>query len=123
MDWIDAFGRFATIGTGVSLHSITNARRELTVAEKRRLGEYAGDLKSKGLYVVEEPEPSLRVVSEEISRVRPDVFIFDHIQRVSNSRDGRDLEPAKFVKGLNTLCSNVQLCMYCELTVKQNSRT
>ena len=104
MDWIDAFGRFASIGTGVSLHSITNARHELTVADKRKLGDYAGDLKSKDLHVVEEPEPSLRVVSEEISRVHPDVFIFDHIQRISNARDQRYLELAKFIKGLNTLC-------------------
>jgi len=104
MDWVDAFGRFASIGTGISLHTLTNARRELTSEDKKRLREYANDLKSKSLYVVEEPEPSLRVVSEEISRVRPDVFIFDHIQRVANARDKRYLELSKFIKGLNTLC-------------------
>jgi len=104
MDWVDAFGRFASIGTGISLHKITNARHELTDEDKQKLGGYVGHLKSRPLYVVEEPEPSLRVVSEEISRIQPDVFIFDHIQRIANVRDQRYLELAKFIKGLNTLC-------------------
>ena len=104
MAWVDAFGRFASIGTGVSLHTITNARGELTTDDKAKLERYASSFKFKPLYVVEEPEPSLRVVSEEISRIRPDVFIFDHIQRVANDRDKRYLELAKFIKGLNTLC-------------------
>ena len=104
MDWIDAFGRFASMGTGVSLHTLTNARGKLTAEDKGKLERYAEEFKFKPLYVVEEPEPSLRVVAEEISRIRPDVFIFDHIQRVANERDKRYLELAKFIKGLNTLC-------------------
>jgi KaiC/GvpD/RAD55 family RecA-like ATPase len=104
MDWIDTFARFAAMGTGISLHKITNARAELTDENRKKLEGYAGTLKSKPLYVIQEPEPSLRVVSEEISRIRPDVFIFDHIQRVANQRDQRYLELAKFIKGLNTLC-------------------
>jgi KaiC/GvpD/RAD55 family RecA-like ATPase len=104
MDWFDAFGRFASIRTGISLHSISNARGELTTPDKQKLGAYSKQFESQPLYIVEEPEPSLRVVSEEISRVRPDVFIFDHIQRIANVRDQRYLELAKFIKGLNTLC-------------------
>lgn len=104
MDWVDAFGRFASIGTGVSLHTLTNARSELTTEDKKKLERYASSFKFKPLYVIEEPEPSLRIVAEEISRIQPDVFIFDHIQRVANERDKRYLELAKFIKGLNTLC-------------------
>jgi len=103
MDWVDTFGRFASMGTGISLHNITNARANLTEDDRRTIKDYATKIKSLPLFVVEEPEPSLRAVTQEISRVRPDVFIFDHIQRVASERDQRYLELAKFIKGLNTV--------------------
>lgn len=103
MDWVDTFSRFASIETGIGLHELTNARNRLTQDDKEKLEGFSRDFKSRALYVIEEPEPSLRTVGEEISRVRPDVFIFDHIQRVASERDQRYLELSKFIKGLNTL--------------------
>ena len=103
MDWVDTFSRFASIETGIGLHELTNARGRLTAEDKERIKQFTQSFKQRALYVVEEPEPSLRAVSEEISRVQPDVFIFDHIQRVASERDQRYLELAKFIKGLNTL--------------------
>lgn len=103
MDWVDTIGRFSSFGTGISLHNITNARANLTDADRRKLADYATKIKAQPLFVVEEPEPSLRTVNEEISRIRPDVFIFDHIQRVASERDQRYLELSKFIKGLNTI--------------------
>lgn len=103
MDWVETMGRFASIEKGVSLHSITNAKHELTTQDKRELEKFSTEFESKPFFIIEESEPSLRVVSEKVSSIRPDVFIFDYIQHVAEGSDARHREISKFVIGIENI--------------------
>jgi len=98
--WETVFARFASMGTGIKLHTITDHKEELTEKDKRYLAKYADIFKSRPLYIVEESQPDLRIVTEEISRICPDVFIFDYIQHIEESTDQRHREIGRFIKGL-----------------------
>jgi len=102
MDYSDIFDRFTSIGTGLSLTSFNKKRFNET--DKRLIGEYCDKFESKNLFIFDGAEPDIREVSEAISRVRPDVLVFDHIQRVANRTNQRALELSRFIKELNTLC-------------------
>lgn len=101
--WETVFARFASMGTGISLHKITDHKEELTATDREKLAEYARAFKSRPLYIIEESEPDLRTVAEEISRIRPDIFIFDYIQHVEESADIRHREIGRFMKGMENI--------------------
>lgn len=102
-DWGTVFARFASMGTGIDLHKITDHREELTDEDRQRIAKYAKELESKSLYIIEESEPSLRIISEEISRIQPDVFIFDYIQHVEETNEQRYREIGRFMKGMENI--------------------
>ncbi len=104
MDWCAIFDRFISLGSDVSLPSLESG--QFSDSEKQRYESYKNAFKSLPLSIIDLPEPSIRVVTEEISRLRPDIFVLDHIQRVANSTDKRYFELSKFVKELNTVCRN-----------------
>lgn len=102
MAWGDILNRFIAMGAGLPLFDLE--RGTLSSEHRRSYLDYKESIKSKPLFICDKPEPTLGEVSEIVSRVRPDVFIFDHIQRVTHSNDQRYLELSRFVKGINTIC-------------------
>jgi len=102
MDYTEIFDRFISFGTEIPLFSFTEKR--FSEAAKRAIAGHRLSFESQNLFVFDGAEPNLREVDEAISRIRPDVLIFDHIQRVANQSNQRALELARFVKGVNTLC-------------------
>ena len=102
MAWGDILNRFIAMGAGISLFDLEWGT--LTAEHRRSYLDYKESIKGQSLFIFDKPEPTLGEVGEIVSRVRPDVLIFDHIQRVSHTTDQRYLELSRFVKGINTIC-------------------
>ena len=98
----DIFNRFISVGSGIPLFKLETG--DLDQKHKDEFSTYGERFKKRNLFIHDGAEPSIREVSEAISRVCPDVVIFDHIQRIGHGTDQRYLELSTFIKGLNTMC-------------------
>lgn len=103
MDSESIFDRFIALRLGIDLFRF-GSKGWASTDDKENYARIRETLKSLPLFICQEPEPTIGMVSEAISTTRPDVLIFDHIQRIANSSDKRYLEISKFIKKLNTLC-------------------
>jgi replicative DNA helicase len=97
----DIFNRFISLKTGIPYFDIE--KRNLDKESRKIIEDYGRQFKSKNLFICDERQPTIRAIDEALSRLRPDFFIFDHIQRITHSADQRYLEIANFVKQLNDL--------------------
>ena len=102
MSYPEIFDRFISRRTTIPYFDI--AKGQLLDDDRRTIDEYGKLFTKENLYIHDGAEPSLGEVSKAISNIRPDMVIFDHIQRVGHGTDQRYLELATFVKGFNTLC-------------------
>ena len=98
----DVYDRFVSCGTGVPYFDIEAGK--VNGEDREKIEKYLGQLEQENLHICDEAEPAVGRVNEAILRVRPDVLVFDHIQRVSHGGNQRYLEISSFVKSLNSIC-------------------
>lgn len=98
----DVFDRLCSIETGIPAFEITTG--QIKPENRATLEHYYEQFKERPLFISDKAEPALRTVAQAMERIRPDVVVFDHIQRTATDGDNVHRDISRFIKGLKNLC-------------------
>jgi replicative DNA helicase len=97
----EIYPRFVSASTGVPEQHVRD--KKLSPGDTERLTAFREEFGRWNLRVCDEAQPDLKRVADAISEFRPDVFVFDHVQRVPGVTEKRHTDIERFVKGLKNL--------------------
>jgi len=103
MSFEDIIDRFVSIETRIPAFSLTTGQLggELSL----HVEECLSQLQQKPLFICDRPEPTTGEIEAAIKRVKPDLVVFDHIQRAASKSDKTHTEISKFLKAFKNLCA------------------
>jgi archaellum biogenesis ATPase FlaH len=95
--------KFTSVGAAIPEFEVTSGA--FSGESRKKLEGYVREFAGNPVYICDESEPPFALTEKVIRELKPDVFIFDHINRVGESRD----VVARYFKSLKNLAKELNM--------------
>jgi hypothetical protein len=93
------FDKFVSVSKSIPFFELTSG--QLCDRSRSLLKEYTDEVRRTPVYICDDTAPTVQGIKEKINEIKPDLFVFDHINWVASDR----LAVREYFKGLKQLAS------------------
>jgi hypothetical protein len=97
------FDKFVSVAKSITGFELTSG--QLSERSREQLGKYKSETNRSPVYICDDPSPTVQGIKEKVNEIKPDLFVFDHINWIASDR----LAVREYFKGLKQIAADFKI--------------